>query len=170
MFVEARLARSHTARLVNRNVAERFSTRMRRMSLRIGSAEPRRERCDRQPRHRRSHAVHRSGVDQVAGVDARHELEQVHKRDELQHVVHDVDHGAESGRSVGEGAKRSQMSRCGSAGGRGGDEAMVSTYKAPPRSVPSGGVRSFAPRDAVREGQYAACTVYIDLMVEEVAV
>ena len=40
----------------------------------------------------------------------------------------------------------------------------------PPRSAPSGGVVSFAPRDAVREGQYAAHTVYVDLMVEEVAV
>ena len=40
----------------------------------------------------------------------------------------------------------------------------------PPRSAPSGGVVSFAPCDAVREGQYAAHTVYVDLMVEEVAV
>jgi hypothetical protein len=33
----------------------------------------------------------------------------------------------------------------------------------PPRSAPSGGVVTFAPRDAVREGQYAAHTVYTSI-------
>ena len=65
------------------------------------------------------------------------------------------------------GAKRLQMSRCGCAGGRGADEAMVSTYNAPPRSVPSGGVVSFAPRDAVGEWQSIDLAAQVHLMVEE---